>query len=380
MFEKITFKIHLSNGKIYDISEEPNKFLKSIIENIFQKENIHYKINNVLLNGKELILNKTISENNIKKDDIININLDLKIMNIINNMKKLINNWEEVRKGLNDKLIFYLISFSEKILKIYMDKNNKKKFILLKRYFRYIKNCFVKFDLGKNEYKYLYNSNINNVVLIFSVVFTFNILLEMNERNNKIKNTLNDNQKLKSLNELLSIFIYNISYFYSIQLINEEKLESYIKCLITLSKSINNKVDKNNDNIQNSIFLINGVKLFKIIVYKLLKTNKDLNVQQKKFMSNIIIYIKNNIIESSNHKSLNIINKNFLSNNNFVTNCLFDMIFLISKTKDEQITKNYIELLTNIYAFSFRYDNLMVQLLNLIKYNKCFIIFYERIN
>ena len=84
-------------------------------------------------------------------------------------------------------------------------------------------------------------------------------------------------------------------------------------------------------------------------------------------MSNIIIYIKNNIIESSNHKSLNIINKNFLSNNNFVTNCLFDMIFLISKTKDEQITKNYIELLTNIYAFSFRYDNLMVQLLKSIK-------------
>ena len=43
------------------------------------------------------------------------------------------------------------------------------------------------------------------------------------------------------------------------------------------------------------------------------------------------------------------------------------MIFLIVKTKDEQIIKNFIELLTNIYAFSFRYDNLMVQLLKSIK-------------
>ena len=72
MSEKIPLKIHLSNGKRYDIIEEPNQSLKSIIENIFQKENIRYKINKALLNGKELILNKTISENDIKKYDIIN--------------------------------------------------------------------------------------------------------------------------------------------------------------------------------------------------------------------------------------------------------------------------------------------------------------------
>ena len=111
MSEKISFKIHLSTGEIYDLSENPNQSLKSIIENIFQKKNIHYKINNVLLNEKELILNKTISENDIKKGDIININIDIKIMNIFNDMNNIINNWEEVRKGLNDKIIFYLISF-----------------------------------------------------------------------------------------------------------------------------------------------------------------------------------------------------------------------------------------------------------------------------
>ena len=72
MSEKIKFKIHLSNGKIYNLSEESNQSLKLIIENIFQKKNILFKINNALLNGKELILNKTISENVIKKYDIIN--------------------------------------------------------------------------------------------------------------------------------------------------------------------------------------------------------------------------------------------------------------------------------------------------------------------
>ena len=267
--EKISFKIHLSNGKIYDITEDSNQSLKSVTNKLFKKENFHFRITSIILNGKELIINKTITENNIKKGDNIKINIDSKMMNIFQQMTSLINNLEGLRNNINDKSLYYLISFAEKVLKIYLDKNKNKNFILVKRYLNYIKKFFLKYDIGMHKYKYSKNNNINNMIFAFSVIFSYIIFLEVIEYKNESKKSLNVYQKLIIINEILSYYIYNVANFYSIHLIDEKQLELFVKCLITLSISSNNEIGKNNDNIYNPMFLVISIKLLKIIFHKL---------------------------------------------------------------------------------------------------------------
>ena len=291
-----------------------------------------------------------------------------KIIDIFKHMTNFINNWEDLRNNINDNIIYYLISFAQKILKIYIDKKNKKDLIFIKRYLIYAKYFFMKYDISVNAYKtFLKNDNINNIIFTFSIIFVYIIFLEVIGYKNKIKKNMNINQKLNSLNEILSNFIYIMANFYSFQSIDENKLELFIKYLITLSISSDNKIDKNNNNIHNPMFLVCSIKILKIIFNKILQTKNNINEEQKRLLNNIIIYLKTNLIDYSSNKPLNIINKNFLCNNDYYTTCLFDMILLIVKTKDEAILKNYIELLTNIYIFSFRYDNLMIQLIKSIK-------------
>ena len=290
------------------------------------------------------------------------------ILDIFNHLNNLINDWEDLKKNINDKIIHYLISFAIKILNIYFDKKIKKNYLLIKRYLIYIKKCFMKYDIRVNTYKNIFkNDNINNIIFAFSTIFVYVIFLEEIECKNKSNKNSNINQKLNMLNEILSNFIYSVSTFYFYKIIDENKLESFIKCLITLSISHNNKPNKNNNNISNPMFLVNSIKMIKVIFNKIFQTKNDINEKQKNLMNNIIIYLKNNIVEYSKNISLNIINKNFLCNNDYYTACLFDMLYPIVKTKDETILKNYIELLTYIYIFSFRYENLMVQLLKYIK-------------
>ena len=115
MSEKIKFKIHLSNGKIYNLSEESNQSLKLIIENIFQKKNILFKINNALLNGKELILNKTISENDIKKYDIINNYLGICPRQILTETVSIskLKSRKKFQRDLKSDLYFYFTTKNE---------------------------------------------------------------------------------------------------------------------------------------------------------------------------------------------------------------------------------------------------------------------------
>ena len=101
------------------------------------------------------------------------------ILDIFNHLNNLINDWEELKKNINDKIIHYLISFAIKILKLYSDKKNKKNYLLIKRYLIYIKKCFMKYDIRVNTYKNIFkNDNINNIIFAFSTIFVYVIFLE----------------------------------------------------------------------------------------------------------------------------------------------------------------------------------------------------------
>ena len=81
---------------------------------------------------------------------------------------------------------------------------------------------------------------------------------------------------------------------------------------------------------------------------------------QDKIINNIILFINDSILDYYNKPDKNsYINKVYLMNNDYKTSSLIDLYYIISKTKSKDITNNLINLLVNIYSFSFKYKNIM---------------------
>ena len=69
----ISFQVHLSTGQKYEITDNPSTTLLSAINKLFSKEKIRVQIKTILLEGKTIFLNKTLSENNIQNNSIITL-------------------------------------------------------------------------------------------------------------------------------------------------------------------------------------------------------------------------------------------------------------------------------------------------------------------
>ena len=281
-----------------------------------------------------------------------------------------INNFKELFT-MNEKYINFLFAYATKHIHLYLYDYNKKSYIIRRRNLLYLKKLFIKNNLGKykykNEVKY---EAIGDLIFMLINLFSYIILIEvLKNKSRKNNNELDKNYKeLDLLNELLSNFIHIVFHFYSIEMMKEENLEVFFKFLIYLSIANNNAEPPNqNDNIVNSMFLVQSIKAIKMIFNKIYQSKNEFNEIQKKIMNNIIIFCKDNIIGYFEKKPLNIINKFFLCNNDYYTTCFMDLIFIIVKMKNEEIITNLKELLCNIYIFSFNNENIMSQLLKIIQ-------------
>ena len=303
-----------------------------------------------------------------------NIGSESKI-NIINAFKKFlaqtrIQNIQDLYSK-NGKYFYFFFSYAEKHMKAYLQNYNKRAYLLRRRNLLYLKKLFIKNNLGeykyKNEVKYeAFGDLIFMLINLFSYIILIEVLKNKSRKNN---NELDKNYKeLDLLNKLLSNFIHIVLHFYSIQMMKDENLEVFFKFLIYLSIASNNAEPPNqNDNIVNSMFLVQSIKAIKMIFNKIYQSKNEFNEIQKKIMNNIIIFCKDNIIGYFEKKPLNIINKFFLCNNDYYTTCFMDLIFIIVKMKNEEIITNLKELLCNIYIFSFNNENIMSQLLKIIQ-------------
>jgi len=281
-----------------------------------------------------------------------------------------INNFKELYSK-NEKYINFLYAYATKHIHLYLYEYNKKSYIIRRRNLLYLKKLFIKNNLGeykyKNEVKYeAFGDLIFMLINLFSYIILIEVLKNKSRKNN---NELDKNYKeLDLLNKLLSNFIHIVLHFYSIQMMKDENLEVFFKFLIYLSIASNNAEPPNqNDNIVNSMFLVQSIKAIKMIFNKIYQSKNEFNEIQKKIMNNIIIFCKDNIIGYFEKKPLNIINKFFLCNNDYYTTCFMDLIFIIVKMKNEEIITNLKELLCNIYIFSFNNENIMSQLLKIIQ-------------
>ena len=289
-------------------------------------------------------------------------------INIINNFKNfLIQSKFQDLYSKNGKYLSVLFAYAQKYMKAYLQNYNKKA-NLARRNLLYIKNFFVKNEFGTHRYKNFSNlKEHGDKAAIFFLIFSVTICLELLKCKDE-SNSTNKKKEMSLLNNLLSNLLYIIGNFYSAQIINEEHLEAILKFLLILSMSSKNEEAPNmNDNIENMMFLVQAIKIIKIIFNKIYQSKKEFNKKQKELMNNIIIFLKNNIIGYSGLKPLNIINKFYLSHNDYYTTSLMDLAYITIKMKDDKIKKNFCELLTNIYIFSFKYENLMSQLLKLIE-------------
>ena len=196
-----------------------------------------------------------------------------------------INNFREIYSR-NQKYIFFLYAYATKHIHLYLYNQDKKSYIIRRRNLLYLKKLFIKNNLGeyKDKYKVKYEA-IEDLVFLLINLFSYTILIEVLKNKSRKNNNELDKiyKELDLLNKLLSNFIYIVFHFYSIQMITDDNLEVFFKFLIYLSIASNNTEPPNqNDNIVNSMFLVQCIKAIKIIFNKIYQSKKEFSEIQKK--------------------------------------------------------------------------------------------------
>ena len=270
----------------------------------------------------------------------------------------------------NVKEIYF--AYCKEIIQIYLDINDNNKINITKKQLRYINFIIKKFINNiviNNNNKYIISSNSKdsqNIKFILLIIFIYYIYKE--EIQIKSGNYFDRDLLLRKLYELLCIILKIICKIYLDKLIDDKKLEITLKLFIILSISSNcNEKPKKNDKIENMMFFSESIHILKDIYNKIFSIQNNFTTEQENVMNNIFLFIKDNIIGYSNYKPINIINKSYLSHNEFYTSSIIELIFVVAKMKNPEIINNFIDLLTNIYAFSFRYDNMMNPLLKILE-------------
>ena len=239
------------------------------------------------------------------------------------------------------------------------DKDNKNKKIILmtktniKKHI-YLKKCINEF----NRHKKYFCKN-EKIISFFSIILLYNIfkLLIITKKKNNFKEY---NKIAYNLNNLLKISFNYIEKFYIDNIINDNYFE--IILFLLLSFSFSNSLEKitKDKEIINMIFFNGCIYLIKKVFKNIFLLNKEFTQPQEQMINNIILFINNKLVDSFDKlNNMKYINKVYLSKNDYKTSSLIDLSFIISKIKLNEVKSNYIDLLTNIYIFSFEYNNLM---------------------
>lgn len=216
--------------------------------------------------------------------------------------------------------------------------------------------------MKKMEYTYKKYSDSKQIILFnFFVAFYYNIfrqylIIKANKDSKKNIIILDD-----LLNKILEIF----GKLYLDKNINDDGFEIFLKLLLIFS--ITNSIDKEpneKEELINLMFFKTCINFIKIVFNNLYEIQKEFTKRQEELLINIILFIKNNILYSSEKEDrISYLNKVILSKYDYKSSSLIDLSFIISKTKSKELYTNFISLLTDIYSFSFKYENLMSPIL-----------------
>ena len=225
------------------------------------------------------------------------------------------------------------------------------------------------FQNNIKEYKYKeFNNSTRILITLFFMAFNFNILNYVLELKN-VNNIRKENKFFLKINIVLNNILYIFGKLYLDRNINDEYFELFLKYLIILSITKTNKKEpKEKDEIINFIFLYSCINWIKIVFKNLYDLQNGYTQKQEEIINNIILYINNNIIDyNDNPNRISYLNKVYLSKNDYKTTLLIDLYHIISKIKLKEVNNNYINLLANIYSFSFNYKNMMRPMVRLLE-------------
>ena len=264
------------------------------------------------------------------------------------------------------------LQYSIKIINFYLlekeNKNDRKNSLMIRIISKNIQFLIKTLNnINLNSKNKSYKDEEQKIITKFFIIFTFSILNEV-LKCKKNKDIDEKNKEIKILNKLLKNILYIIGKLYLKKIINDENFELLLKIFLIFSitksiESIELKKDEKYE-IKNFMFFNNCINLIKIIFMKLIKLQNEFTQRQEEIINNIIIFIKDKMLDSIDKSDRNsYINKIFLSKNDSKTTLLIDLIFIISKTKSKEIVNNFINLLNNIYIFNYGYENVMSPML-----------------
>ena len=293
-------------------------------------------------------------------------NKNLYAINIIHKFLKLCELSEKEELNINEvKPIFFM--YCKKLIALYLNNPADKVNEINKKRRRNL-NFILKKFINSRINRYSLSKNSSDLIFIYLIIFCFQIFRETCKYKNAEKNPEIRDLFLMKLDNLLSNIMIIICKLYFDKIINDNKWEICLKYLIILSISLKpNEEPNKNDNILNIFFFKECINKIKVIFNKIYESQTKFTERQEKLINNIILFIKENLIDYSNQKPINILNKSYLSYNDFYTSSLIDLVFIISKMKNFEIFNNFIELLSNIYAFAFRYNNLMNPIIKILE-------------
>ena len=308
----------------------------------------------------EDIKNKNCIEKDNKMDVFFDTNSFMNFIKSDSEINKLI-----FEKLLNDKKLIALSStfnYTNILISKYLsenDKDNKNKKIILMtktniRKYKYLKRLINEY----NKHKKYFCKN-EKVISFFTIILLYNIFKILIIA--KQKNKLGEYYKLVyNMNNLLKISFIYIEKLYIDNIISDNYFEIILFLLLIFSFSNSfEKIPKDKE-IINMIFFTGCINLIKKVFKKLFLLNHEFTERQEQIINNIILYINNKIVDTFDKlNNIKYINKVYLSKNDYKTSLLIDLSFIISKIKLTEVKSHFIDLLTNIYIFSFEYNNLM---------------------
>jgi len=282
-------------------------------------------------------------------------------------LKLKIENTEEFLKE-DKKSLSIKIQIIDKIISLI---TNEKENFSCKFYFvnrikvRNLIHLIKSFKYSKKYSKYkmqiIKNKKTINIYFIITIfcIFKKALLIKKESKNKK---------PIFTLYELLNNFLSLLGKLFLDEIIQINYFELIIKLLVIFVvknslASLEEEINTSNE-IYNMIFFKSSVLLIKNVFNKILLINNSLSEKQNELINNIIIFIKDNIIHSEiENKQINYKNKYFMSKYDCDTIQLLDLSQIVLRTNSDKVIKNYLDLISDIYSFNFRYENLMRPLL-----------------
>ena len=242
-----------------------------------------------------------------------------------------------------------IITFMNKLISNYINIDSHKG-NNIGRFITFLSKKFSRRPLD-NSYKYSTKNkaSIKKIILLIYLMIYRNQLSIMNSKEIEAEKKY---LSIKKLYHLLKKMTPILSKLYIDKIFEISELEIIMKMLIIFTVNDKYKEIKENNDIKNIMYL-------KVCLNIILATfNEKPSANEQKLLVDIFDYINTVICYmDKKDKKLNYTNKIYMLHNDYKTTKLINLMDFMHKINNENLTKNYNELLCNIYYFQYGYNN-----------------------